>query len=145
MRQSSGRLGGQREDVRLALDRLGIPGELFKGWVLPMKAACYYCPRPLSSASWYYQKRTLRSPEMFAHRKCRTEHHKGHILARCFECPDVKWYTPSAYGNLEWVATVDGKYFRYCRPCAGKRRMELLQPRRVKGVIARVSREAAGT
>jgi hypothetical protein len=121
-----------------AIDRLGIQRELFKGWVLPMKAVCGHCGRLLSNASWYYQKRTRQGPETFVHRGCRKKYHEGHISAKCIGsgCGLVKWYTPSAYKNLKWTGTIagTGEHVRRCGRCAGKKRMESLH-RRFRGGI----------
>jgi len=119
-----------------ALDRLGIRRELFRGWALPMKAVCRHCGRSLSDASWYYQMRTHQSPDTFAHRRCRKKHHEGYVPARCIGagCGLVKWYTPSAYNNLKWTATIAGEHFRHCGRCAGKKRMESLHRRFRRGI-----------
>jgi hypothetical protein len=119
-----------------AIARLGIWRKLFEGWVLPIKAVCQYCKLPLSNASWYYQKRPRQSPETFAHRRCRKKYHEGYIPARCIGsgCGLVKWYTPSAYKNLEWTTTIAGEHVRRCWRCAGKKRMESLH-RRFRGGI----------
>jgi hypothetical protein len=119
-----------------AIDLLGIPRKLFSGWVLPTKGVCQHCTRPLSDASWYYQKRTR--PETLAHRGCRKKYHEGYIPARCIGsgCGLVKWYTPSAYKNLKWTATIagTGEHVRRCGRCYGKKSMEYLH-RRFRGGI----------
>ena len=115
-----------------ALDRLGIRRELFNGWVLPMKAVCRHCGRPLSNASWYYQKRTCQSPETFVHRGCRKKARR--ISSRCVGCKTLTWYTPSAYGNLKWTTTIAGKRVHSCGRCAGKKRMGYLH-RRFRGGV----------
>jgi len=119
-----------------SLDRLGIRRELFKGWVLPMKAVCHHCGRLLSDASWYYQKRTRQSPETFAHRGCLKKARQGYIPSRCIGagCKTVTWYTPSAYGNLKWTATIGGECVHFCGRCAGKKRMESLHRRFRRGI-----------